>query len=72
LGNRPRGDHPELDKVLRNDVNLAVTRGQGLDRGAGSRRLGNRRAAAPLMGVGGQALDLMASRTSSANSSRQR
>jgi hypothetical protein len=34
LGNRPRGHHPQLDQVLRNDVKLAAPRGQSFDRNA--------------------------------------
>jgi len=34
LGNRPRGHHPQLDQVLRNDVKLAALRGQSFDRNA--------------------------------------
>jgi len=30
LGSRPRGHHPQLEQVLRNDVKLAAARGQAL------------------------------------------
>jgi hypothetical protein len=36
LGERPRGDYPQLDKVLRNDVKLAAPRDQCF-KGAGNR-----------------------------------
>ncbi len=33
LFNRPRGHHPQLDEVLRNDVELRSLRGQDFNRG---------------------------------------